>query len=222
MRRDQEKEEQEREKARQKSKEKAEPQSQETETPVAPAPSSIKPTPRPSSVPTGQRAASGPVTNAPDRLEPLAAPVIKNPESKQPETPKPGIASVAPETTAQPGKANPPAVGKERTASLLPVTKENTARAVPFTARPVQEEKRPTQIWYVQVASLSQGQDAEVLAKKLRDKGYDAYVAPAEVNGKNWHRVRVGRFADREAANEIQKTLKSTEKLEQTFIAAGR
>jgi cell division septation protein DedD len=73
-------------------------------------------------------------------------------------------------------------------------------------------------MWFVQVSSFPQAQDAEILAKKLREKGYDAYVAPADVNGKNWHRVRVGRFADREAANEAQKALKGTEKLEQSFV----
>ncbi|MBI2180838.1 MAG: SPOR domain-containing protein, partial [Deltaproteobacteria bacterium] len=76
-----------------------------------------------------------------------------------------------------------------------------------------------TRVWVVQVASLAQAKDADRLATKLRDKGYDAHVIAADVGGKNWHRVQVGELASRQEAFDLQKKLKSSEKLEQAFVA---
>jgi len=79
--------------------------------------------------------------------------------------------------------------------------------------------KIPAQRWVVQVAALAQAKDADLLCKRLRDKGYDAQVAAADVGGKTWHRVQVGALASQQEAFELQKNLKSAEKLEQAFVA---
>jgi cell division protein FtsN len=62
--------------------------------------------------------------------------------------------------------------------------------------------------------------DADLFAKKLRDKGYDVRVIVADVGGKTWHRVQVGELASQQEAVDLQKSLKSSEKLEQTFVAS--
>lgn len=79
--------------------------------------------------------------------------------------------------------------------------------------------KKSAQRWVVQVAAMAQAKDADLLCKRLRDKGYDAQVNAADVAGKTWHRVQVGGLASRQEAFELQKNLKSSEKLEQAFVA---
>ena len=57
-------------------------------------------------------------------------------------------------------------------------------------------------MYSVQVASFLTPERAERLIEELTRKGYRAYVHPFEVPGQpSWYRVKVGKFADRAAAN---------------------
>jgi len=58
------------------------------------------------------------------------------------------------------------------------------------------------------------------LAKKLKDKGYDAYVMVTNVKGKELHRVRVGRLEQRAEAEKFRETLRTTEKLERAVVTS--
>jgi cell division protein FtsN len=69
------------------------------------------------------------------------------------------------------------------------------------------------------VASYARGQDAEVFASKLRSRGYDANVVNAEVAGRTWSRVQIGRLTTQKEARELQRNLRVNEKIEQSFIA---
>ncbi len=66
-------------------------------------------------------------------------------------------------------------------------------------------------VWAVQVNAFPNERDAKNLAKKLKDKGYDSYVVSTSIKGKTWYRVRVGRFATRGEAKELQETLMAKE-----------
>ena len=77
-----------------------------------------------------------------------------------------------------------------------------------------------TRVWVVQVGAYVQAKEADLVAKRLRDKGYNVHVIAADVGGKTWHRVQVGERASRQEALDLQKSLRSSEKLEQTFIAS--
>jgi len=72
--------------------------------------------------------------------------------------------------------------------------------------------------WAVQVGSYPKKKEAESLAKKLRDKDYNAYVAETKLKEKSWHQVRVGGFASRGEANNLQDKLRAKEDLKQSFI----
>jgi cell division septation protein DedD len=98
---------------------------------------------------------------------------------------------------------------------------EETAQPVRFeTESAVSPTKKSAQRWVVQVAAFAQAKDADLLCKRLRDKGYDAQVHAVDVGGKTWHRVQLGELASRQEAFELQKNLMSSEKLEQTFVAS--
>jgi len=75
--------------------------------------------------------------------------------------------------------------------------------------------------WTVQINAFPHERDAKNLAKSLADKGYDAYVVPVEIKGQAWYRVRVGHFATREKAKELQDTMVKKENFN-TAIAVSR
>ncbi len=54
--------------------------------------------------------------------------------------------------------------------------------------------------WSVQVGSFETEATAKQIAVTAKSQGFPAYLASAKVGGKMWHRVRIGPFADRDAA----------------------
>ncbi len=75
--------------------------------------------------------------------------------------------------------------------------------------------------WAVQVNAYPLERDAKSLAKKLKDKGYDAYVLPTSIKGRTWYRVRVGRLGTQEEAKALQEKLKTKENFTKS-ITTGR
>ncbi len=73
--------------------------------------------------------------------------------------------------------------------------------------------------WFVQVGSYPERKTAERIAKRLSDKGYDAFVVAADIHGKTHHRVRVGRLASRAEAEKLQRALRDKESLPRTIVA---
>ncbi len=73
----------------------------------------------------------------------------------------------------------------------------------------------------VQVASYREKGDARELADRLTRKGYQAFVAEAELPGKGtWYRVRVGRFGTRKEAASFGENLKRKERSIKTVYVA--
>jgi cell division septation protein DedD len=66
-----------------------------------------------------------------------------------------------------------------------------------------------TRMWSVQVNSYPDAKSANDLIDRLKDKGYNAFVTEANIKGKVWYRVRVGRFASREEAAKAEAALKN-------------
>ena len=55
--------------------------------------------------------------------------------------------------------------------------------------------------------------------KDLKRKGYAAFVSSSELPGKGtWHRVRLGSFTSREAAEKLRKTLKTKERISSIIV----
>lgn len=119
--------------------------------------------------------------------------------------------AVAKGGTAVPTEKVKEKAGTEKTSLMLEVKKEAPAQKT----QEAEEEKAGTGtgegVWTVQVNAYPQERDAKSLAKKLRDKGYDAYVVPTSIKGRTWHRVRVGHLETQEEAKELQETLKRKE-----------
>ena len=73
---------------------------------------------------------------------------------------------------------------------------------------PLAKEKRFT----LQIAALKEKDKAEDVAGSLKKKGYEPYIVPVTIQSKGvWYRVRIGRFATRPDAQNIQAKLKNSE-----------
>jgi cell division septation protein DedD len=112
-------------------------------------------------------------------------------------------------------------------ALLTAIESDKPAAPLPLPAAPVPVASQPSRlpqpaqgpVWYVQVASYGTERDAQMMVQKLKAHGYDAAVASAEVRGRTYYRVEVGHLPNRYAALELQKSLKATEKIDQTLVA---
>jgi cell division septation protein DedD len=104
----------------------------------------------------------------------------------------------------------------------LSVTSRPEKASVPARVKPVPENTRPgAHKWAVQVAALAEEKDAVVMMNSLRKNGYDAYVMTIQAENKTWHRVRVGRFADLQAAHQMKNSLTGSSEFKRAFVAAS-
>ena len=71
--------------------------------------------------------------------------------------------------------------------------------------------------WYVQVNAFPDEKSGQIWVDRLKNKGYNAYLAEGRNQGKLWYRVRVGRYSSREEAEKIAEVLKSKENFTKAF-----
>jgi cell division septation protein DedD len=79
------------------------------------------------------------------------------------------------------------------------------------------ESKGRSKTWSVQVNSFPDEKSADELLDRLKRRGYSAFVTEAQVSGKTWYRVRVGRFTSREEAAKTEAALKTKEGYAKAF-----
>ncbi len=96
-----------------------------------------------------------------------------------------------------------------------PTTRKRTERAAKSTRKP---EKS---VWSIQVKAFARQRDARDLTKRLKGKGYDAYVVSIQIKGRTWYRVRVGRLASQREAQGLLLKLKREEKYTRAIITRG-
>ena len=133
------------------------------------------------------------------------------------------------ETKSQTTESKPPAKDskpqiKEAAPAPKPVEKkvEKTAPAAPKPAPPVEtaESKESGKVWTVQVNAFPDERSAKTWVDRLKNKGYNAYVAEVNIKGKSWYRVRVGQYNSREEAKNVEEALKTKENYTKAFIAS--
>lgn len=100
---------------------------------------------------------------------------------------------------------------------LASFTGDSSSDAAPRTVSDSVKENlaasKPKGSFTVQVASSREKEDADGIAARLKKKGYDAFVVPADIPGKGkWYRVRVGVFSTKEEAASYADGLKRKER----------
>lgn len=143
------------------------------------------------------------VAAKPAEVEPKPAPVV-------PEAPVPAVAEAAKPIAAAIATPEP----------VKPVAVPEPVKPAPVVAKPVvaAPEAKPKPVgmndegadldetWTVQFASSPARAEADRMAATLGEKGYAARVVVADLAGKGrYYRVRVGRFASRDTADNLRR-----------------
>lgn len=81
-------------------------------------------------------------------------------------------------------------------------------KAAPKKAEAEPKSAKVTKQYTLQVSSFQSDEQAQSLVMTLKERGFQAYKVQAEVNGRIWHRVRVGQYDDKEMARmEVEKLI---------------
>ena len=182
---------------------------EQPQTPALPGPSDVAPPPAPAPT-AAPMAPQKPV--APLRQINSLSPVL-------PGLPQPPLGSVPLEVARESEKVQSaaPAYALSVTRPVEPA--QNKMPVIP-KSQPVLPP-RSTRQWAVQVAALATAKDAETMAEFLRNSGYDSYVMVFENQGKTWHRVRVGKFADVRSAMQLKNSLTDFAQFKQAYVAGN-
>ncbi len=98
-----------------------------------------------------------------------------------------------------------------------PVKKESMGPAPKSTAETTIPSA--TAVWSVQVNAFAREENARRLVKKIKNKGYGAFVVSPKIDGRTWYRVRVGQFATQKEAKQLLRILVEKEKYAKAIIA---
>ncbi|MBK7844823.1 MAG: SPOR domain-containing protein [Bdellovibrionales bacterium] len=91
------------------------------------------------------------------------------------------------------------------------------------------EMRRPTSIlpsvatssigkYTIQVASYANEDEAKAHANELKQKGWNAFYLPAEINSKTWFRVSIGLFTDQKSAGSFREELMKQSAISSSII----
>ncbi|MCO4773878.1 MAG: SPOR domain-containing protein [Deltaproteobacteria bacterium] len=157
--------------------------------------------PPPLSASDQSRAAAATAADEP-QPEPESAPEVEEPEPE----PVPELAALEPEPTPKPSlvierveRSFPEGEEPEAVAVIEPVVPEPTSE--PPTA-PIALPGAPSGRGFtVQVGAFEALEEAAQTVAKLKGQGHEVFYVAAEVNGKTYHRVRVGLYPSRDAAD---------------------
>jgi DedD protein len=77
---------------------------------------------------------------------------------------------------------------------------------------PPRAEKIASSRYTLQIAAYQDRNDAEADVKKMKQRGYAAFVVSSELPGKGtWYRVRLGSFSNKASAEKLQRDLRAKE-----------
>ena len=165
-------------------------------------------------------------------VAPALKPVEPEPVAKSEKPAKPDVA-VKPEV---PAKAEPPVkVAKEEAVHQAPPpapAPSPAAKPVPPSTARVAVALAPAAVptpalrtgakgdWSVQVSATRDPRTADTVLKRLRTKGYDAFVLKVRRRGETFYRVRVGHYGTLEEAQQVVSRLRREPGVPEAFVAS--
>jgi cell division septation protein DedD len=135
------------------------------------------------------------------------SPAVAGPSRVPSTAPQPGLKSqLPPERTA--AKTPPPT-------SLEPTTPPGQSSSLTSESAP-QPPLKP--FYSVQVGAFKNEDKADALAKKLREKGYDAFTHPGVMKDRSpIYRVLISKVEERKAAKKLAEEIQSKEEIKTTL-----
>ena len=158
-----------------------------------------------------------------DKVEGLASASGKGPSPASSPKPSPR-ATATPRPAPEPARSSTPAAkAAEKKATPLPAPKATpkpTPKPAPpakATPTPKAQKAPPTPLnrLTIQVGAFKEKEAAEAIVKRLKGKGYSAYMVPASEGLFN---VRVGSFTEREDAERVLAKLETQEKFKPFIV----
>ena len=137
---------------------------------------------------------------------------LKDPKQNKPHKDKPSAIQAAkqPPKPARTEKEVPPKPFPEKKAPLKSPDRPNQKPAAPSGVADSGNVRKGKGRFTIQVAAVKETGSAERLVAQLRKKGYPAYQVRVDLQGRGaWHRVRVGAFETRAAADRMLAKLKA-------------
>lgn len=138
-------------------------------------------------------------------------PVIPEREPEQILEDGPPIGTLLPAPDQKPAEAKQPAKAKSKPTADKPKPAQDMLTATPI----------PDVGWSVQVGSFASRQNADGLQKKLKDKGYPAFVYRNAAENPPLFRVRVGPYTQEAEARTVAQTLRDELRLDVQVVANG-
>jgi cell division septation protein DedD len=107
-------------------------------------------------------------------------------------------------------------------AERAPVAPPSTARVAVALAPAVAPTPRaPVKgDWSVQVSATRDPRTADTVLRRLRSKGYDAFVLKVRRRGETFYRVRVGHYASLDEAQQVVSRLRREPGVPEAFVAS--
>ena len=191
---------------------------------------------RPADVPTiAERSLLDPVpAAAPKPADPTTAATAS--KVAQPTTPAPrppGSLGTEPTRTASVEAPHPPEAARPTGAPVVPPvadparkppTDPNAASVDVAAARKPPVDPVPARPsrggWTIQVNPTRDRGQAEDLQYRLRSRGYDAQLMRVQRDGDTWYRIRIGRYATPEQANEVMRRLREQDGVAHVYVAS--
>ena len=179
---------------------------------VAPAPEDVPPAPPP-------HEHAKPAEPAPVAKPAEPEPTVKGEKVEKAEkSEKVEVAAKAPEP--------PPQAKREPAPASTPGRAERSPSA-PSTAR-VAVALAPTPVtrtgtkgdWSVQVSATRDPRTADGVLRRLKGKGYDAFILKVRRRGETFYRVRVGHYASLEDAQQVVSRLRREPGVPEAFVAS--
>lgn len=163
--------------------------------------------------------------SAASRPEPAASAEPSREEARKPATgEKPeaekAAAAVAKAPAEEPRRAaaptpSPAALAKSARSPAPPATARVAVALAPATPRSQAKGE-----WSVQVSASRDPRTADAVLRRLRAKGYDAYVLRVRRRGETFYRVRVGHYASIEDAQQVVSRLRREPGVPEAFVAS--
>jgi cell division protein FtsN len=138
--------------------------------------------------------------------------------------PSPFVERVPPRPRAAPEQKRPLAATPEPVTAVRPPQAAERERELPLdyhemlegtpdrrAPRPVPQAPRGTTVYYLQIAALSNAEDADNLKARLALQGIEARIQTVQRDDRMLHRVRVGPFPSVEEADKAQARLRQNQ-----------
>jgi len=129
------------------------------------------------------------------------------------------------EVAARPSAPIAPSPKMPQVTKTMSVVKTSSPDVVPTLKakdqKPLPSSGKIGGQYVIQAGSFQQKNDAEQLAFRLKQGGYDAYIVVVNIPDRGvWHRVRVGHYPDRSLADKDAEQLSQNEHLS-AFVTSG-